>query len=40
MKRPIDLARRFLELADRDIKAFGKLALDRDIDDAEEAVAK
>ena len=34
MKRPIDLARRFLELADRDIKAFRKLALDREIDDA------
>lgn len=34
MKRPIDLARRFLKLADRDIKAFEKLALDREIDDA------
>ena len=34
MERPIDLARRFLELADRDIKAFQKLVPDRDIDDA------
>ena len=25
MKRPTDLARRFLDLADRDIKAFRKL---------------
>lgn len=34
MKRPADLARRFLELADRDIKAFRKLVPDREIDDA------
>ena len=34
MKRPADLARRFLELADRDHKAFLKLVPDREIDDA------
>lgn len=34
MKRPVDVARRFLELADRDIRAFSKLAPDPDIDDA------
>lgn len=34
MKRPVDAARRFLELADRDIRAFHKLAPDPDIDDA------
>ena len=34
MKRPADLARRFLLLADRDIKTFRKLVHDRDIDDA------
>ncbi|NNN05498.1 MAG: HEPN domain-containing protein [Elusimicrobia bacterium] len=34
MKRPTDLARRFLDLADRDIKAFRKLVPDREIDDA------
>ncbi len=34
MKRPTDLAHRFLELADRDIKVFRKLVGDREIDDA------
>jgi HEPN domain-containing protein len=34
MKRPIDLARRFLELADRDIKTFHLLA---DIPDSDNA---
>lgn len=34
MKRPVDLARRFLVLADRDIKTFQKLVHDPEIDDA------
>jgi len=34
MKQPIDLARRFLTLADNDVKAFRKLAEDDDIADA------
>ena len=34
MKRPRDLARRFLALADRDIKVFQRLADSADIDDA------
>ena len=33
MKRPEDLARRFLALADRDIRAFRKLSDDPEIDD-------
>ena len=33
MKQPADLARRFLVLAERDFKAFRKLAGDPDIDD-------
>ena len=46
MKRPEDLARRFLTLADRDIKAFRKLSDDPEIDDevvgfhAQQAVEK
>lgn len=46
MKRPEDLARRFLVLADRDIKAFRKLSDDPEIDDevvgfhAQQAVEK
>ena len=46
MKRPEDLARRFLVLADRDIKAFHKLSGDLEIDDevvgfhAQQAVEK
>jgi len=46
MKRPEELARRFLVLADRDIKAFRKLYEDLDIDDevigfhAQQAVEK
>jgi HEPN domain-containing protein len=46
MKRPEELARRFLLLADRDIKAFRKLCEDLDIDDevvgfhAQQAVEK
>lgn len=46
MKRPEELARRFLALADRDIRAFRKLADDREIDDeivgfhAQQAVEK
>jgi HEPN domain-containing protein len=46
MKQPIDLAKRFLALADRDIKALWKLAADREIDDevvgfhAQQAVEK
>lgn len=34
MSRPIDLARHFLALADRDIRAFRKLVDDPEIDDA------
>ena len=34
MSQPIDLARHFLELADRDIRAFRKLAVDPEIDEA------
>lgn len=34
MKQPIDLARKFLAVADNDIKAFQKLAADADIADA------
>jgi HEPN domain-containing protein len=34
MKRPEELARRFLTLADRDIRAFRKLSDDPEIDDA------
>jgi len=34
MKQPIDLARKFLAVADNDIKAFQKLADDTDIADA------
>ena len=33
MKQPVDLARRFLSLAERDFKAFRKLAGDPEIDD-------
>ncbi|MBI5428235.1 MAG: HEPN domain-containing protein [Nitrospinae bacterium] len=33
MKRPIDLARKYLALADRDIKVFLKLIDDPEIDD-------
>jgi HEPN domain-containing protein len=33
MKQPVDLARRFLSLAERDFKAFRKLAGDSEIDD-------
>ena len=33
-KHPTDLARRFLELADRDVKVFKKLVPDSEIDDA------
>lgn len=33
MKQPVDLARRFLLLAERDFKAFLKLADDPEIDD-------
>jgi HEPN domain-containing protein len=46
MKRPEDLARRFLVLADRDIRAFHKLSDDPEIDDevvgfhAQQAVEK
>ena len=46
MKRPEDLARRFLTLADRDIRAFRKLSADPEIDDeivgfhAQQAVEK
>lgn len=46
MKQPADLARRFLALAERDLKAFRKLAGDPDIDDeivgfhAQQAVEK
>lgn len=46
MKRPEELARRFLTLADRDIRAFRKLSDDPDIDDeivgfhAQQAVEK
>jgi HEPN domain-containing protein len=46
MKRPEELARRFLTLADRDSKAFRKLADDPEIDDeivgfhAQQAVEK
>jgi HEPN domain-containing protein len=46
MKRPEELARRFLTLADRDIRAFRKLSDDREIDDeivgfhAQQAVEK
>lgn len=46
MKRPEELARRFLALADRDIKAFRKLSDDPEIDDeiigfhAQQAVEK
>lgn len=46
MKRPLDLARRFLLLADRDIRAFRRLAESDDIDDetvgfhAQQAVEK
>jgi hypothetical protein len=46
MKRPEDLARRFLILADRDIRAFRKLSDDPEIDDevvgfhAQQAVEK
>lgn len=46
MKRPEDLARRFLALADRDIRAFRKLSDDLEIDDeiigfhAQQAVEK
>jgi hypothetical protein len=46
MKRPEDLARRFLALADRDIRAFRKLSDDPEIDDevvgfhAQQAVEK
>jgi HEPN domain-containing protein len=46
MKRPEDLARRFLVLADRDIRAFRKLSDDPEIDDevvgfhAQQAVEK
>jgi len=46
MKQPEDLARRFLALADRDIRAFLKLAGDPEIDDevvgfdAQQAVEK
>ncbi len=46
MKRPEDLARRFLALADRDMRAFLKLADDPEIDDevagfhAQQAVEK
>lgn len=46
MKRPEDLARRFLDLADRDIRAFHKLSEDTEIDDevvgfhAQQAVEK
>ena len=34
MKQPVDLARRFLLLAERDFKAFRKLADDPEMDDA------
>ncbi len=34
MKQPIDLARRLLAVADNDIRAFQKLAEDKDISDA------
>ncbi len=34
MSRPIDLARHFLALADRDIRAFRKLVDDPEIDEA------
>ncbi len=34
MKQPIDLAHKFLAVADNDIKAFQKLAADADIADA------
>lgn len=46
MKRPEELARRFLTLADRDIRAFRKLSDDLEIDDeivgfhAQQAVEK
>ncbi len=46
MKRPEELARRFLALADRDIRAFRKLSDDSEIDDeivgfhAQQAVEK
>jgi HEPN domain-containing protein len=46
MKQPEELARRFLTLADRDIRAFRKLADDPEIDDevvgfhAQQAVEK
>jgi HEPN domain-containing protein len=46
MKRPLDLARRFLLLADRDVRAFRRLAESDDIDDetvgfhAQQAVEK
>jgi HEPN domain-containing protein len=46
MKQPSELARRFLSLADRDIKVFRKLVNDPDIDDeavgfhAQQAVEK
>lgn len=33
MKQPLDLARRFLALAERDVKVFRSLADDPDIDD-------
>ena len=33
MKQPVDLARRFLALADRDMKAFRKLSGDPEMDD-------
>ncbi len=46
MKQPVDLARRFLAMAERDIKAFQKLSEDPEIDDeivgfhAQQAVEK
>ena len=46
MKQPVDLARRFLSLAERDFKAFRKLADDPEMDDevigfhAQQAVEK
>ena len=46
MKQPVDLARAYLKLADRDLKAFELLILSREIDDetvgfhAQQAVEK
>jgi HEPN domain-containing protein len=34
MKQPVDLARRFLALAERDMKAFRKLSGDSEMDDS------